>query len=292
MAKTLSEGFNSFLSRLTPLASEHEKAQRHRTSVANCMKNNFECYSFFETGSFGNKTGVRHFSDTDYFAACPAKELWTDSSTTLRKVREALEGTFWNTSGIVVKTPAILIPFGIYPSETMEVTPCTFNGLIETPVGKQAYYTIPAYNGDWINSSPQAHNAYVAKHDYRLGGKLKPLIQLVKAWKFYNNVPILSFYLELRVTKYAEGESSIVYDIDLKHVIKYILKSNLASIIDPMGISGYVPPCSSDAKLSEALSKLNSGLTRAEKAVEQREKNLDMAFHWWDLFFANEFPAR
>ena len=64
------------------------------------------------------------------------------------------------------------------------------------------------------------------------------------------------------------------------------------SIQDPMGISGYVRACSTDAKRENALSKVKTGYTRAEKAVEKRETNVDDAFYWWNLFFNNEFPNR
>jgi hypothetical protein len=76
----------------------------------------------------------------------------------------------------------------------------------------------------------------------------------------------------LRVTKYAEKENSIIYDIDLKRVMKHLYDIQLSSIIDPMGISGYVTACNTDAKKEDALSKLTTGLTRAEKASEQRRK--------------------
>lgn len=181
---------------------------------------------------------------------------------------------------------------GTYASETLEITPCTFNGLVDTPVGKKSSYDIANFADGWMKSSPQAHNAYVKRENDRLGGKLKPLIQLVKAWKFYNNVPITSFYIELRVTKYAEGETSIIYDMDLKRVIKHLYDIDLASIIDPMGISGYVQACTTDAKKTDALSKLSTGFSRAEKAYEQRDKDLDKCFYWWNLFYNSEFPSR
>jgi hypothetical protein len=292
MAKTLDEGFNTFLTWLAPLNSEHEKASSHRSSVKSCLENNFDCYNFFETGSFGNGTGVRHYSDTDYFAVCPTKNVYTSSAYTLRKVKEALQGTFWNTEGIVVDTPAVKIPFGKYASENLELTPCTFNALVDTPTGQHASYYIANFNDGWMQSSPQAHNAYVNKHNNRLNGKLKPLIQLVKAWKFYNRVPISSFYLELRVTKYAEEEKSIVYDIDIHHIMRFLYNNDLPSIIDPMGISGYVYACTTDAKREEALSKLSTGYSRCDKAYEQKDVNLDKCFYWWDMFYNNEFPKR
>jgi len=292
MAKTLTEGFDTFLGWLVPLTSEHNKATSHKDSVESCMVNNFECYNFFETGSFGNGTGIRHFSDTDYFAVCASKKLYSDSASTLRKVKEALQSTFWRTDGIEVRTPAVRIPFGTYASETLELTPCTFNGTVTTPVGSHASYDIPDNDGGWMKSSPKAHNAYVKKEDDRLGGKLKPLIRLVKAWKYYNSVPINSFYLELRITKYAEGESSIIYDIDLKRFFKWLYDNDLPRIQDPMGISGYIVACNSDAKRTESLSKLATAHSRAEKAYAKRETDLDDCFYWWNLFFNGEFPKR
>jgi len=85
-------------------------------------------------------------------------------------------------------------------------------------------------------SCRSAHNAYVANQDKRLNGKLKPLIRLIKAWKFYKNVPITSFYLELRITKYAEGRTSIVYDTDIRNILKLLHDNQLARLQDPDGI--------------------------------------------------------
>ncbi len=59
-----------------------------------------------------------------------------------------------------------------------------------------------------------------------------------------------------------------------------------------MGMSGYVKACSSDAKKNDALSKLSTGHSRAEKAYEKRESDLDMCFYWWGMFFNGEFPSR
>ena len=291
MALTVSQGFDTFLGRLAPLSSEHDKAKSHKDSVKSCMENNFKCYSFFEKGSFGGGTGIRHFSDTDYFAVCPSDQVWGDSAYTLRKVKEALQATFWRTEGICVNTPAVRIPFGSYASETLEVTPATFNGLVDTPVGSKGSYDIPDYDGGWMKSSPQAHNAYVKREDNRLSNKVKPLIQLIKAWKYYQNVPISSFYLELRVTKYAEGETSIIYDIDVYRVFQHLENISLATMQDPMGISGYVKPCKTEAQKTEALSKLATAASRSKKAYENREKP-DDAFYWWNLLYNDKFPAR
>jgi hypothetical protein len=62
---------------------------------------------------------------------------------------------------------------------------------------------------------------------------------------------------------------------------------------DPMGISGLIPSCKTEAQKSTALSKLGTALSRTEKAVEARLKgDLDNAFYYWNLFFNDDFPRR
>lgn len=291
--KTIEEGFETLIGWLKPLDSEHQKAITHKSTVKSYLTNNFDCTSLFETGSFSNGTGVRHYSDTDYFGVIPAEKLYDNSATSLRLVKEALQKSFRSTNGIVVSCPAVKIPFGTYKSEELEVTPCCYNGFSETSLGNFRRYEIPDCNGGWMFSSPKAHNEYVEYHDKRLNRKLKPLIQLVKAWKYYNDVPIMSFYLELRVTKYMEDETVIFYDIDLKNILKKLNDCELASIRDPMGVSGLIPSSKTSTMKDTALSKLKTAVTRAKKAMDAKNNNnIDDAFDWWNLLFNNNFPSR
>jgi Second Messenger Oligonucleotide or Dinucleotide Synthetase domain len=288
MAKTVEEGFRDFHGLLTPTGGASEAAQRHRASIEACLKNNFELTRFFRTGSFGNGTSIRGYSDVDYFASIPRKNLDQNSDYTLRKVRNALDTRFPQ-SGVRIDSPAVLVPFGSEASESTEVVPADF---IESNKDGHFVYEIADGDGRWMKSSPDAHNAYVAEIDEELGGKVKPLIRFLKAWKFYRNVPIGSFYLELRVAKYASQEKSIVYSIDVRNILKMLWDNQLAAMQDPIGISGYINPCSTDIKKSDALSKLETALGRAEKAREaETAGKISDAFYWWDLMFDLKFPA-
>ncbi len=288
MAKTVADGFREFLGRLTPTRGESEAAKRHRASVSACLKKNFEMTRFFRTGSFGNGTSIRAYSDVDYFASIPRRNLKQDSAATLRDVRDVLDASFPNT-GVAVRTPAVLVPFGTDPSESTEVVPADYTG--KTKQG-HSIYEIADGSGGWMRSSPELHNAYVAAVHKRLRSKVRPLVRFLKAWKYYRKVPISSFYLELRVAKYASGENSIVYSIDLRRVLKLLWDNQLAAILDPMGISGYISPCSTQAKKSESLSKLERALARAQKAREaEHARRIKEAFDWWNLVFAGHFPA-
>ena len=101
------------------------------------------------------------------------------------------------------------------------------------------FYKLPMR--EWSRGSKNYFSYKIFLFAARLkNDSLKHLIQLVKAWKYYQDVPLLSFYLELRVTKYAEVKTSIVYDIDLARILKYLLDVQLARMRDPMGVSGLI----------------------------------------------------
>jgi len=90
MGKTVDEGFRIFHGTLTPTLGESQVAKNHRASIEACLKSNFEMNRFFRTGSFGNGTSIRDYSDVDYFACIPTENLKQNSFTTLQVVRKAL----------------------------------------------------------------------------------------------------------------------------------------------------------------------------------------------------------
>lgn len=287
MPRTIEEGFRDFYTKLTPSTNESDAAKKHRASIEACLQNNFGLKRFVRIGSFGNGTSISGHSDVDYLASLPTDQLTSNSIYSLQKVRDALLSRFPNT-GVRVGCPAVVCPFGVNPVERTEVVPADY--LRESNGYK--IYDIADCAGGWMNASPDAHNAYVRWVDNKLSGKVKPLIRFIKAWKYFRDVPISSFYLELRVAKYADGEKSIVYDIDVKQVLRNLWDGQLAGMQDPMGVTGYIAACKTDAFLQDALSKLGTAYTRAVKAREASAKgDVSGAFDWWRLLYNNEFPT-
>ena len=287
MPRTIDEGFRDFLPKLTPSGAESEAAKSHRASIDARLKRDFGLRRFVRIGSFGNGTSISGYSDVDYLASLGRDTLSNNSTYSLGKVRDALADRFPNTN-VRVNCPAVVIPFGTKKSETTEVVPADYVG----DQSKFNVYDIPDCEGGWMRASPDAHNDYVSSVNTKLGGKVKPLIRFLKAWKFFRSVPISSFYLELRVAKYANDESLIVYDIDVKRVLRMLLDCQLASMQDPMGVTGNIPACKSDSQKTDALSKLGTAVVRAEKALVSKEKgDISDAFDWWRLLYNNEFPT-
>src|SRR5262249_6984059 len=127
--------------------------------------------------------------------------------------------------------------------------------------------------------------------DENLANKVKPLVRFVKAWKFFNNVPIRSFYLELRVADYCSREERIVYYIDMNNILAEMLSDGLAPVEDPLGISGTIEPCIGQGRL-QAMSKLRTAATRANKACDAESAGKTyVAFYWYRLLFSGVFPT-
>lgn len=285
--RTIQEGFRVFHSRLTPGSYESGKASSHKSSIESCLKNSFDLKQLFYSGSAKNGTSISRHSDVDFFASIPGEKLKADSSSALREIKECLQKRFPKTD-IFVDFPAVVLNFGSEDWDKAEVIPAEFLELKNS----QNVYEIPDVNGTWRKSSPSTHISYTASENNRLSKKLKPLIRFIKAWKYYCNVPIYSFYLELRATKWMENEDSIIYDIDLNSIFRKLHECELADMIDPKRVSGFVKACPSFSKKDEALSKVNTAKIRAQKARDAKESNnIKEAFEWWDKVFAGNFPS-
>lgn len=287
MPRSINEGFDNFLAKLKASVPESDAARRHRASIEACLRGNFGLNRFVRIGSFGNGTSISGFSDVDYLAGIPTSTLTRSSTYSLMKIRNVLNARFPMT-GVRVSTPAVTVPFGTRRSETTEVVPADLVGEVH---GFKVYEIADGYGG-WMRVSPDAHNAYVARVDEKHGGRAKALIRYVKAWKYLRAVPISSFYLEMRVAKYAEGEKVIIADMDVARILRELWDHQLANMQDPMGFSGYIRACKTEAQHQEALSKLERAVGRATKA-RQCAVNHDIAgaFEWWRLVYDNHFPT-
>lgn len=288
MARTVSEAFEELLSRLAPLSSYRTSTAKHRESIDISLKKALGVRASWETGSFKHGTGVRNHVDVDLLVSViNARPLSSD--TALRWVRDALSVSFPNTT-VRVSRPAVVVEFA-EGRETWEIIP----GFLTGRGNGTFVYEIPGPAAGWIDTAPQAHLDYVNECNAIDGiqGAAKKLSRLVKAWKYYNNVPISSFYLEMRAAEYMGSQTSFIPLWDLCGLLTKLNGNELASMNDPKRATGRFYPCSSDVTKREALSKLSTATTRAQKALAaHRDNSTASAFSYLDLLFGNKFPAR
>jgi len=198
MARTVAQGFDAFLEQLVPLASQRTAAGRHRASVEASIENALTVNRYRETGSFHHGTGVRHHADVDLLVSIGNPEPQS-SDTALAWLSNALKATFPSTA-VYVRRPAVVVDF-VAGAERWEIIP----GFLRNRTKDAPYvYNIPGAASGWMTSAPAEHLTYVNDVNAIGGitGGAKKLARLVKAWKYYNDVPISSFYLEMRAAQY------------------------------------------------------------------------------------------
>ncbi|RKU06397.1 hypothetical protein C6501_18675 [Candidatus Poribacteria bacterium] len=218
---------------LTPTHEEFTVDPNYLNSIKECLEDHFGMTSFFRMGSFENGTSISGYSGVDYIAEIPTHHLTSDPKDILRDARDALSKRLqcyvyvncpnvaeelFTDEGIETldhenseeaevqgeNCPAVVVPFSTDTKGSIRVIPADF---IEVNDDGHKIYEIPHFYGvdedgywvedmEWGLSSPAAHKAYLRRVDADLQKKVKPLIRLIKTWKYFNNIRISSYYLE------------------------------------------------------------------------------------------------
>jgi hypothetical protein len=287
MALTVEAAVEEFLSRLTPSDVETDAAKAHRASIEACLRQKLGVTGFFRTGSFGSGTSIRGYSDVDYFALIPDTRVHENSKLTLRNLQETLANRFPMTV-IRVRSPAVRVPFGRLRSEATEIVPAQ----LVRQVGGVPVYAIPDSRGGWMLSSPPAHNDYVAAVDRWSDGRVRPLIRLVKAWKYIRDAPVSSFYLELRAAHHCATVGTMGYSSDLSRFINALESDAFRFLVDPVGIAGYISACPDGRSLYSSVAKVRLVARLAAQAwLAEQRGNDRAAIASWRRLYGERFPA-
>jgi len=289
MARTVTQAFDEFLTRLTPLESEREARTKHRDGVEAALRSSMEVGRFLEIGSFHHGTGIRRHCDVDLLI-CIKSAKPGSSDTALGWVKNALTASFPNTR-VRTSRPAVTIEFA-NGNETWKVIPAFSAGRGEESV---RVYEIPGPETGWMGTAPEAHAGYLNEINSigKISGGAKKLARLARAWRYYNEVPISSFYLEMRAAEYISGEETHIPVWDICGLLQKLDQIGLAAMKDPKTVAGQFDACLIPRDREEAVSKLRRGANRARKAIEAYHKEeMDEVFYYLDLLFGGNFPAR
>ena len=286
MATNVDQAIAEYMTRLTPLDTETEAARSHRASIETRLKQTMGMTAFFRSGSFGFGTSVRGSSDVDYFAVFAADRLNANSNMSLNTVAAELKARFPN-SGVAVDSPAVRVPFGSTLSERHEIVPAWH----QKTVNNIRLFGMPNRIGGWMNASPEAHSQYVDRVNQKHGGKVKPLIRLIKSWKYHCDVPIRSFYLENAVALWADSQASIVYSYDIFLFLCKLDDLRLADLNDPSGVSNVVSACDA-SNIAACLQKIATARRAAGDARACHERgDVRGTLAAYDKVFGGKFPG-
>lgn len=133
--------------------------------------------------------------------------------------------------------------------------------------------------------------SYIDAVDTRCAKKVKPLIRLIKTWKYYNNVPVRSFYLEMKVAQYADTQNTIIYRLDVQAALNHLYSTQLANVPDPL-VRTPIYAGFNGAEMQAIWSKLQLALAAANSALQEEQAGRTAnAFRQWDKVFSGKFPA-
>jgi hypothetical protein len=255
---------NDRLAFYTPPSTYFDAARGHRAQIEKRLDDAFGVKEMFETGSLRAGTGVRFYSDADYLVCLKGERPVTGTSA-LTKVKTSLAERF-TTTVVQVRSPAVVCQFG-GGTETVEVVPAYTEG--------SGFWIPDPATGGWMKTHPKDHNAYVNEVNKKHSGGAKKLARIAKVWKYKQNVPISSCYLEMRAAKYADKQSSWWLPADLHGFLQHLDSISLAAMNDPTGLGSRFTPCSSNSKKTDALSKLSTAVARAGKAWDYDRDDKD-----------------
>lgn len=223
MSVTASSTLESLIRTMTPDAVARSAAAKHRKEIEEWLMYDLDIIHMRETGSWHHGTALSGFSDVDYFVSMRGTRP-SSSAMALEELRASLSrgipGAY-----VSIDRPAVRLGY-FEDGPAVEVTPAYLRDTDD--------YDIPDPDGTgWIRSNPAVHLEYVDKAQKETYGRAKGLIRLVKTWKSRNNVPLSSFYLEMRTAQYALNNKPIIYDWDLSNFFKSLASSGLREMNDP-----------------------------------------------------------
>jgi hypothetical protein len=178
-AAVVTDPLAQFVGSLAPVQFDRTIASRRRKGIERLLSTaSIKSDYLFESGSWSHGTAIAAKSDVDYMA-------WIDSerpslpSSALARLRQVID----DSNGLdvyKVRTSSPVVSVEFYTDPHFEIVPAYY----ERSVGDTVVYWIPGRGDEWVLSAPDAHLAYVNRHNDRLGKKVKPLVRLMKAWKY------------------------------------------------------------------------------------------------------------
>ena len=242
-------------------------------------------WTTFESGSFTHGTGIPGHSDVDLMGRIMPGERPTLPSSSLSRLKAAINAESWRFSKVSVSSPAVKVKFATGPD--FEIAPA----YLADKENEVEIFWIPGPNEEWVRSAPQSQNAYVNSENERLEKRLKPLIRLLKKWKYSQAVPVSSAYLELQATRICSSESIIIYDLDLIRILSRLVSVGFQPMNDPVALVSRVKSTSSEANRKQAVDQADKALHHLRAAYDAR-KGKDASDYWSNMYkiYGTGFP--
>jgi hypothetical protein len=289
MATTVSGAFTELQGRLALTPNQRAIAAGRVTNLKAFFNANYAIAKEpWAIGSYGRETIVRPERDIDVMVALSVDDYWPryqyDSANFLRWLRDGLNRQYAGTR-VGVRQIAVHLALG----DGLEVD--VVGGFYRTGGG----FLIPNGTGGWQATNPPFHDDLMTNANVRVGGQLKPLVRVMKAWNIMGNYGYLrSFHLEMMVEQMWRSATALPA---MPEAVAKTLKAGggwvRATHPDPWTGSGqnldsYLGP----GRRAASAKNMDDDAVRAQTALDYVAAGQTAnAFERWDVVFGRQFPA-
>jgi hypothetical protein len=153
-------------------------------------------------------------------------------------------------------------------------------------------YWIPdADSGNWIPSDPELHAAMMTRANEQSGGKLKPIIKMVKHWSRNNYDGLCSFHIELICADIFGRQALVNYPTGMTIVLANLPTYINTTMMDPVyRISKVNKELSADAAAQLDLRARSDGRRAIDALKFENAGYHDEAIAKWKEIFLSGFP--
>lgn len=286
MPTTVTGGFNELIRRLELTDDQATTAESRVKGIKDFFDANFKMAErAFTIGSYRRGTLIRPERDVDLLAPFSVAEYWQtyrgDSRAFVYMIRDKLNRGYAKTD-VSSKQVAVVLDFSVIRAEIVP-------GFRRDGGG----YLIPDGSKSWMATNPPYHANLIRDRDTALGGKLKPLIRLMKFWNIANGHHLRSFHVELMVWRmWKEAESLAAYPNAVMQSLGAMRGWLASRFDDPWSSGGDIDRYLGTDDREKVRRMLAEDHKAGEDAEELRKAGKDeKAMEKWNSIFRKQFPA-
>lgn len=248
---TVAQAFEALRQSLELTDSQREEASRQQNVVRENLRRGLgeRVQRDFLTGSYKRRTAIRPLKDIDLFVVLDVPVSGWDGTpkTTpqqvLSEVQRVLAQAYPTKDKPKLQTRSVNIDF--------TGTGIGFDVVPAVASNNGGYHIPDRSAGAWIRSDPERHEEVLQKANGNAGGKLNPLVKMLKCWRRVQQPPVSSFHLEVMACRPFTGMFRDPAPADFPSGLVFLFEKLSdavgSSCVEPAGVG---PPV--DAGLSAA----------------------------------------
>jgi len=286
---TVIDAFETFKSELELPNWKQQEVAKAQQDMREGIKRFLYVEHSFLTGSYARHTKIFPLNDVDVFVVRNAHKSGLTSSggvmpeAALDQLVDAVRRAFPLTSTVEKQNRSVNVriagqDFGF------DLTPAW----LRTPDG---YWIPDRAKGNWIPSDPELHAAKMTRENELNGGKLKPLIKMVKHWSRNNHDLLCSFHIELICADIFRTQAIDNYPVGMATVLVRLLNYVGVPMYDPIYGQSRVDKEISQDDLENLRFRIKNDAQRAiDSLTLQKNVGEHAAIEKWKQVFISGFP--